>query len=308
MLKVFLLIVVGLSGDPETGKLFHKWGNTLADASEKLGVTSDRLIYLVDAEQEGDRHVTGKASKDAVAKALETFARQAGPDDVVFVTLIGHGSYGNGEAKFNLPGPDMGPADFNVLLKKLPTKQVVFVDTSSSSGPFVEELSGPGRTIVTATRNGAEQYDTLFGGLFVDALTAEEADADKNQRVSVLEAFQYAKREVTRAYEREGLLATEHALLDDNGDKEGTQDPTAAAAKDGKVAAVISLGATDTGGLPSDPKIRALYVERRDMERRVEALRLLKDSMDPARYSKQLEELATAIALKTREIRAAEGK
>ncbi len=74
------------------------------------------------------------------------------------------------------------------------------------------------------------------------------------------------------------------------------------------MAAIISLGTTDTSGLPSDPKIRALYIERRDMERRVEALRLLKDSMDPARYSKQLEELATGIALKTREIRAAEGK
>jgi hypothetical protein len=308
VLKVFLLIVVGLSGDPETGKLFHKWGNTLADASEKLGVTSDRLVYLVDAEQEGDRRVTGKATKDAITKALDTFAKQAGADDVVFVTLIGHGSYGNGEAKFNLPGPDMGPADFNVLLKKLPTKQIVFVDTAAASGPFVEELSGPGRTIVTATRNGAEQYDTLFGGYFVDALTSEEADADKNQRVSVLEAFQYAKREVARAYEREGLLSTEHALLDDNGDKEGTQDPAAATAKDGKIAAVISLGATDNAGLPSDPKIRALYVERRDMDRRVEALRLLKDSMEPARYSKQLEELATAIALKTREIRAAEAK
>jgi len=308
MLKVFLLIVVGLSGDPETGKLFHKWGNTLADASEKLGVTADRLVYLVDAEQEGDKHVSGKATKDAIVKALDTFARQATAEDVVFITLLGHGSYGNGEAKFNLPGPDMGPADFNALLKKLPTKQIVFVDTSSASGPFIEELSAPGRTIVTATRNGAEQYDTLFGGYFVDALTSEEADADKNQRVSVLEAFQYAKREVARAYEREGLLSTEHAMLDDNGDKEGTQDPAAATAKDGKIAAVISLGATDASGLPADPKLRALYIERRDMERRVEALRLLKDSMDPARYSKQLEELATAIALKTREIRAAEGK
>jgi hypothetical protein len=28
------------------------------------------------------------------------------------------------------------------MLQKLPTKQVVFVDTSSSSGPFVEGLSG----------------------------------------------------------------------------------------------------------------------------------------------------------------------
>jgi hypothetical protein len=307
MLKVFLLIVVGLSGDPEAGKVFHKWGNTLAEASDKLGITPDRLVYLVDAEQEGDKHVTGKATKEAITKAIDTFARQAGPDDVVFVTLIGHGSYGNGEAKFNLPGPDMGPADFNALLKKLPTKQIVFVDTSSSSGPFIEELSAPGWTIVTATRNGAEQYDTLFGGYFVDALTSQDADADKNQRVSVLEAFQYAKREVTRAYEREGLLATEHALLDDNGDKEGTADP-AAMGKEGKVAAVISLGATDAAGLPADPKLRALYIERRDMERRVEALRLLKDSMDPARYTSELEKLVTDIALKTREIRAAEGK
>ena len=31
------------------------------------------------------------------------------------------------------------------------------------------------------------------------------------------------------------------------------------------------------------------------MERRVEALRLLNDSIDPARYSKQLEELATSL-------------
>jgi hypothetical protein len=305
MVKVFLLVIVGLAGDPEIGKLFHKWGNTLAEASERLGVAPDRLVYLVDAEQEGDKHVTGRATRDAIVKAFDTVAKQASADDIVFVTLIGHGSYSNNTAKFNLPGPDMAPADFNALLKKLPAKQIVFVDTTSSSGPFLEELSGPGRTIVTATRNGAEQYDTLFGGYFVDALTSDEADADKNQRVSVLEAYQYAKREVTRAYEREGLLATEHALLDDNGDKEGSQDPSAAG-KDGKVAGIIALGAIETSGLPSDPKIRALYVERREMERRVEALKLLKDSMDPARYSSELEKLVTDIALKTREIRAAE--
>jgi hypothetical protein len=312
MLKVFLLIVVGLAGDPEHAKLFHKWGNTLADASEKLGVTPERLVYLVDAAEEGDKHVTGKATRDEITKALDTFARQAGPDDVVFITLIGHGSFDGRTPKFNLPGPDMAPADFNTLLKKLPAKQIVFVDTSSSSGPFVEELSGPGRTILTATRNGAEQYDTLFGGYFVEALTSEEADADKNQRVSVLEAFQYAKREVARAYEREGLLSTEHALLDDDGDKEGSQDPSAAGKdaknKDGRVASVISLGETDSSGLPADPKLRALYIERRDMERRVEALRLLKDSMDPARYQSELEKLVTGLALKTREIRAAEQK
>ena len=226
--------------------------------------------------------------------------------------LIGHGSFDGRESKFNLPGPDMAAADFNLLLKRLPTKQVVLVNATSASGPFIDGLSAPGRTIVTATRSGAEHFTTLFGGFFIDALTSEAADADKNKRVSVLEAFKFAKTEVARAYEREGLLATEHALLDDDGDKEGSADPSNTGNdpknKDGKVAAVLSLGVAGDDGLPSDPKLRALHVERRDLERRVESLRLLKESMEPGRYSSELEKLVTAIALKTREIRTAEGK
>jgi hypothetical protein len=307
VVKVFLLIVVGLAGDPEHGVTFHKWGTQLAESSVRLGVPPERLTYLVDAPAEGDKLVTGKSSREEIARAFDSIAKQAGADDIVFVTLIGFGTYQGGDAKFNLPGPDMTPQDFDAQLKKLPTKQIVFVNTSSASGPFVEKLSGPGRTIVTATRNGAETYATVFGGYFIDALTADAADADKNKRITVLEAFNYAKSEVAKAYEREGFLATEHALLDDDGDKEGSQAP-AAAGKDGKVATLVSLGSTDAADLPSDPKLRALYLERRDLERRVETLRLLKDQMEPAKYTSELEKLVTAVALKTREIRAAEGK
>jgi hypothetical protein len=70
----------------------------------------------------------------------------------------------------------------------------------------------------------------------------------------------------------------------------------------------LSLGAIDAGSAPSDPKIAALYAERRELERRVENLRLLKDSMDPARYATELESAATAVARKTQEIRAAEAQ
>lgn len=306
MLKTFLLIIVGLSGDPEHGKTFHAWGTKLAEASERLGVAPERLVYLVDQPAPEDKRVSGRATREEIAKALGGFARQATAEDVVMVALIGHGSFDGRSAKFNLPGPDMAPGDFAALLRTLPSKQVVFVNTASASGPFVDELSGPGRTIVTATRNGAEQFATVFGGFFVDALTSEAADLDKNRRVSVLEAFQLARSEVERAYKQEGLLQTEHALLDDNGDKEGSQAP-AVTGPDGKVAAVISLGSTADDTLPTDPALRALYLERRDLERRVEALRLLKDGMPPARYQAELEKLVTAVALKTREIRVAEG-
>lgn len=307
MLKAFLLVVVGLAGDPEHGKTFEAWGTKLAEASERLGVPAERLVYLADTPAPDNKRVSGRATREEITKALDGFAKQAGPEDLVFITLIGHGTFDGRAAKFNLSGPDMSPADFNVLLKKLPTKQIVFVNTASASGPFVEELSAPGRTIVTATRSGAQHFATLFGGYFVEALTSEAADSDKNKRVSVLEAFLYAKTEVKRSYDREGFLPTEQALLDDDGDKEGTQEPSMTA-KDGKVAAVLSLGTTGGDDLPADPKLRALHLERRDLERRVESHRLLKESMAPARYTSELEKLVTAIALKTREIRQAEGK
>ena len=307
MLHAFLLVLVGLAGDPEHGELFHKWGGELAEAAGRLGVPADHVVYLVDQAQEGDKNVTGKATVEEISKTFDRFAKQATPEDAVYVVLIGHGSYDGKTAKFNLPGPDMSGADFNTQFRKLPTKQIVFVDTTSASGPFLNELSAPGRTIITATRNGAENFSTLFGGYFVDALTGDEADADKNRHVSMLEAFQFAKAAVQRAYEKEGLLSTEHALLDDNGDKTGSADPSTNGA-DGKVASLLAIGsAADAAALPTDPKLRALVLEQRELEHRVESLRLLKESMDPAKYQSELEKLVTDLALKTREIRSLEG-
>jgi Peptidase C13 family len=307
MIHAFLLIVVGLAGDPEHGETFHKWGASLAESAGHLGVAPDHLVYLVDQPGEGEARVTGKATLEEINKTFDRFAKEATAEDSVYVVLIGHGSYDGKMAKFNLPGPDISAADFAAQFKRLPTRQIVFVDTASASGPFVTELSAPGRTIITATRNGAENYTTLFGGYFVDALSGAEADADKNGRVTMLEAFTFAKAAVQRAYDKEGLLSTEHAVLDDNGDKVGSPDPSATGA-DGKIAGLMAIGsAADAVPLPADPKLRALVLEQRDLEHRVESLRLLKDNMDPAKYQSELEKLVTDLALKTREIRTLEG-
>jgi flagellar biosynthesis chaperone FliJ len=111
---------------------------------------------------------------------------------------------------------------------------------------------------------------------------------------------------VAASYQREGLLPTEHPILDDNGDKEGSLDP-GRQAKDGQSAAVLSLGSLRQQAAPANEKLRALYAERDAIERRIESLKLLKSGMDPAKYTQELEKLATDLALKTREIKAAEG-
>ena len=299
-----LAVIVGLAGEPEHAELFQRWAGTLVDASSKLGV--EDVIYLAEKPEVDSKRVTGRSTKDEIVKAFDKLAT-AGEDDVVFVVLIGHGTFDGRVAKFNLPGPDVTPADFAPLLKKMRSRHVVFVNTASASGPFMEALAGPGRTIVTATRTGAERFATLFGGYFVDALAGTDADSDKNRRISVLEAFIYAKREVATAYEREGIMSTEHALLNDSGG-EGSPNPEPDGTQ-GKVAAVLALGSVSASDpLPADPKLRALYLERRDLERRIEALKLLKGSMPAERYAGDLEKMATDLALKTRQIRELEKK
>jgi len=277
-----LLIVVGLSGDPEHGELFDKWATTLAaTAADRLGVPKDQIQTL-----SGDQ-----ATKVGVAKAL-TALESAGPDDTVMIVLFGHGTFDGSVAKFNLPGPDMTPKDFAPLLAKLHSKRIVFVNTASASGPFVEALRGPGRVIVAATRNGAEKYATLFGGPFVDAFSNEAADTNRDGKVTILEAYEFAKKQVEASFQREGIMQTENATIDDT-----------------SRAALVTLGTSARAStLPADPKLRALYVERQQLEQRIESLKLLKSGMDPDKYAAELEKLATELAEKSRQIREAEGK
>ena len=292
-----LVIVVGLAGDPEHGELFKKWGTTLAEtATAKLNVPKENVVVLADAA----------ATRDAVSKALTAVAAKADEQDTVVIVLFGHGTYAGKVAKFNLTGPDMAAQDFAPLLAKMKSKRVVLANTTSASGPFVEALSGPGRVILAATRTGGEMFATLFGGPFVEAFGTESADSDRDGKVSILEAFEHARRAVAASYQREGLLPTEHAMLDDNGDKEGSVEP-GRQAKDGQSAAVLAIGSLRRQAAPANEKLRALYAERDAIERRIESLKLLKSGMDPAKYAAELEKLATDLALKSREIRAAEG-
>lgn len=292
-----LVVVVGLSGDPEHGELFKKWGTSLADtATGKLNVPKENVTLLADTA----------ATRDGVTRALGQVAATAGEQDTVVIVLFGHGTFAAKTAKFNLTGPDMTAQDFAPLLAKMKSRRVVLANTTSASGPFVEALSGPGRVIVAATRTGGEMFATLFGGPFVEAFSLEAADADRDGKVSILEAFDHAKRSVAASYQREGLLPTEHAVLDDNGDKEGSMEP-GRQAKDGQSASVLAIGSMRRQAAPVNEKLRALYAERDAIERRLESLRLLKSGMAAAKYEAELEKLATELALKTREIRAAEG-
>ncbi len=213
-----LLVITGVDGDAEHGAQFHKWASALIEAAQKKGGLPDaNVTYLADKVERDPAHIRGRSTSENVRKAFADLAARTRPNDEVFIVLFGHGSYDGRQAAFNLPGPDLTVPDYAALLDKIHSARTVFVNTASSSGEFAKGLAGPGRTIVTATRTGGERNETRFPPYFVEAFTGDGADSDRNGRISVQEAFEYARAKVQQAFEREGYILSEHATLEDGG-------------------------------------------------------------------------------------------
>ena len=87
---------------------------------------------------------------------------------------------------------------------------------------FINRISGEKRIVVTATKDGNQYNFARFGRFFSDSLSDETIDLDKDGQTSLLEAFIAASNGVQEFYDSDGRLATEQALLDDNGDSKGT--------------------------------------------------------------------------------------
>jgi hypothetical protein len=101
-------------------------------------------------------------------------------------------------------------------------RPLAFINCSSASAPFITALSASNRVVVSATRSGYEQNYARFGKYLAESIGDLKADLDKDGQTSLLEAFIGASKQATEFYVNEGRLATEHALLDDNGDGYGT--------------------------------------------------------------------------------------
>ena len=303
------LIVVGLGGNADYRDRFHNQAVALREAfTSKHGMPTEHVTYLGERPESAPEIVTDKSTRDNVLSYLSTIAQQMGSSDRLLVILIGHGTSDQAEARFNITGPDLAPSDLQMALTGFPTQTLALVHTGSASGGFLEPLSGPNRIIITATRTQRERNATEFAQFFVEAITGESADLDKDERVSLLEAYQYAREEVIRFYEDENEILTEHAVLDDNGDGTGSEE-VGLNEPDGSLAAGFQLGGISVTEeeINQDPELARLYEERRQIQARITELRVLRDAMQEEAYMAAMEELLVELALKNREIRAKEG-
>jgi len=206
-----VLVVVGTPGTADYGVAFRQWADLWQTAAGKADAESIRIGLDPDPKT---------ADRDRLRAILAEKASASGRG-TLWVVLIGHGSFDGREAKFNLRGPDVTDAEFAEWLAPI-HRPLAILDCASASGTFLNRLSGAERVVVTATRSGSEQNYSRFGQYLAESIADPAADVDKDGQVSLLEAYLIASHRVAEFYKSKSRLATEHALLDDNGDKLGT--------------------------------------------------------------------------------------
>jgi hypothetical protein len=303
-----VLIVSGLGGAPQYTKSFKEWGATLATTvRQRFALPESAVVYLNEDASGGAR---GRSTREEIEGTLERFRAGAGANDQLVVVLIGHGTPEGADSKITLPGPDMTAANFAAVLAKWTSQRIAFVNLTSASGDFLPVISGANRVVITATKSSFERNESVFAQHFVDALAKDGADVDKDGRVSLLEAYRYAAAETKRHYEASSRLQTEHAQLDDDGDRKGVPEP-AAQDGDGLLARRFFL---DTPGRAvavsgaADSQLAVLYKDKSALEERLDALKKRKSGMTAAAYDDALEDVLVQLARKAIAIRQMEGR
>lgn len=217
-------IFVGLPGDVEHEKLFRAYVDRLMTALT-VRFTADagacRVLFGTDGAG-----TQGACTRENLAGELAAIAEQSRNAQPIWIFFFGHANRTDVTAHFNVPGPDVTAPELGKML--LPARgrapMAVFF-TTSASGSFLAHLSAPGRVVVTATTGEAEINETDFPQALLAFLEDAPCDGDG---VTILDIFRGVTARVQAQFRERGLLATEHALLDGDGDGKGTEEPAAA--------------------------------------------------------------------------------
>lgn len=309
-----LLLIVGAPGQTEYETMFQQW----ADRWEALVTNPAGQVDPADPADSPNespaspRRDTGigltrigipdAATEINDLQKIETaLGSVSDAVDELWIVLIGHGTYDQKTAKFNLRGPDLTSVQLDQWLDRLDC-QVIVINCSSASGPFINDLAGPGRVVVTATKSGFQYNFARLGKHLSECIADPSIDLDKDQQTSLLEAFLAASARTQEFYEMESRLATELALIDDNGDGLGTPSDWFRGVRavekpkqgeiDGLLANQIVLVRRGI-----EATLTAAQIERRnEIENQIENLRQRKSRLAEDEYYRLLEPLMIDLA------------
>jgi len=264
------LVVSGLGGESAYTDSFNATGEAIAQALQSLDTADDLVVHLYDSP-----------TRELVLAAIDSAAVRMEADTAATYTLVlvGHGTADSTTWKFNIAGPDLTTEDLIAALNAVPSQRQLVIVAASASGATLEALSQPQRVVVTATKSGGEANAVRFPEFLAEAVKNSQADYDRNEILTVAEAFRFAQSRTADYYEQQKLLASEHARL--NGENASSMP-------------LALLGSLKEAN--DDPAVAQLLEQRLALEEQFIQLKNSKEERAVATYYSELETLLIAIA------------
>ena len=211
------LIVTGINKDAKDRQAKDK---AVADLRDHfLGNASmdrDNISVLANSRSMA-RKQSEISTAENLKQRLDGFAATVKPADRFIFYYVGQANVVAGKLRLNLPGVDVTHEQLAGWLSRVKASSILIVLDCPSAGMAVKALAGKGR-IVVAGCTAEQHYSTRFSAYFVPALAEDASDTDNDGKVSLLEAFTSASRQLDDFYRSMGLLKTETPVLEDNGD------------------------------------------------------------------------------------------
>ena len=270
------IVIAGLGGNVEFDASFSEHSEAIATALRTRASSPEHVTYLIG--EEANRESFLAAMADVVKQANDASDSDDSVDTFVLM-MIGHGNINRQGWQFNVSGPDISVTDLVAALAPMNVGREVIVASASASGDILKALSQAGRTVVTATKSGGEINAVRFTQYLAEAMASDEADVDRNELLTVKEAFTFANNATQQYYTEQKLLASEHARFSSNDDVSTTL-ATLGALRDAK----------------NNPAIAALLEERSELEKSFYQVKDSKPTLDTDVYYQELEAVLVKIA------------
>ncbi len=186
-------------------------------------IERDRLAVLAKSRSLA-RTPSDVSTAENLKEQIDTFAAAVNPADRFIFYYVGQANVVADELRLNLPGADITHEQLAKWLSRVKASSMLIVLDCPGAGLAVKALAGQGR-IVVAGCTADQHYSTRFSEYFVPALSDNKSDTDNDGKVSLLEAFTSASRQLDDFYRSMGLLKTETPVLEDNGDGAASDKP-----------------------------------------------------------------------------------
>lgn len=222
--KTYVLIISGISKNSKDRLAKNRAVMNLRRfILDNAGVESDRLSVLVDRESSVRKNSIISTAVN-LKEQIDKFASAVNTADRFIFYYMGQANIVSDTLRLNLPGPDITHKQLAEWINGIKASSMLIVLDCPGAGLAVKAVTGQGRIILGAC-TADQHYSTQFSEYFVPALVDERSDTDKDDRISLLEAFTSASRSVDDFYRRQALLTTETPVLEDNADGIPSRQP-----------------------------------------------------------------------------------